>query len=75
VVRQPGEERLAIELLGGGLAGADGVDEVSERGIVSFRKHDGQVAHRARLAAGQRLPERGQGEDAGLGFGKHAHAG
>jgi hypothetical protein len=31
VVRQPAEERLVIEVLGGGLAGADGVDEVAER--------------------------------------------
>jgi hypothetical protein len=31
VVPQPAEERLVIEVLGGGLAGADGVDEVAER--------------------------------------------
>jgi hypothetical protein len=31
VVRQPAEERLVIEVLGGGLAGADGVDAVAER--------------------------------------------
>jgi hypothetical protein len=75
VVRQPGEERLAVQVLGRGTAGADGVDELSERRIVRFHPHDGQVAHRARLAAGQRLPERGQGEDTGLGFGEHARAG
>jgi hypothetical protein len=75
VARKPGEERLAVHVLGRGPAGADGVEEFSERRIVRFHPHDGQVAHRARLAAGQRLPERCQGEDTGLRFGEHADAG
>ncbi len=75
VARQPAEERLSIELLGSGLAGADGVGEAGERRVVRFHEHDGHVAHRARLAAGQRPPERGQGEHARLGLGEHAHTG
>ena len=75
VVRQPGEERLAVVALGGGLASADGVDEVAERCVVRFHEHDGHIAHRAGLVAGQRPPERSQGKDAGLGLGEHAHAG
>jgi hypothetical protein len=75
VVRQPGEERLAIQVLGSGLAGADGVDQVAERRVVRLHQRDGQVTHRAGLAAGQRLPQRSQGKDAGLRLGEHARAG
>jgi hypothetical protein len=62
-------------VFGGGLAGADGVKKLTERRVVRLHEHDDHVAHRAGLAAGQRLPERGQGEDTGFGLGEHAHAG
>jgi hypothetical protein len=75
VLRQPAEERLAVEPLGGRLPGADGLEQVAERAVVRFHEHQDHVAHRPGLAAGQQLPERVQGEDAGLGFGEHAHAG
>ena len=75
VLGQPGEERLAVEAFGGGLAGADGAKEVAERRVVRLHEHDDHIAHRAGLAAGQQLPERVQREDAWLGFGEHAHAG
>jgi hypothetical protein len=52
-----------------------GVHQFAERRVVRLHPHDGQVAHGSGLAAGQRAAQRGEREDAGLGFGEHTGAG